>query len=387
MPMASKKNGWDSNTIAVTASVLLTLLFIATLLMLQQQDVPNDALRGHRKQDSPSPTSTSKRRLQDPGDSTIIIKLPDANQKWAHEVNSQAEIDEVVAAGKQKYTAIESDLLLGTCTTYADTTAIIPISAHPPDTTSDVSVESLLDQFSTPRNDENSNDRVLTRIVKLDFKEIGSVEPTLEAVLAKKINTASNNKEVFFINADVVPGPGYRFADIELDAEVMIPIGLDKIRRQIAEAGRTNMAWSLSFRTRYESPEVFKAKDFEDMNDIIIKYDLLNTPNNGVGVVVAINARQLSRRLDLVTSNFLQGGFWENTSVDQIQVLAWTGRSELPIPKSTVEQIRGHFRNKGLEDRVGFDVSTINSNFLGGILDVGIRSYGWVVYAIDFLTI
>ena len=64
------------------------------------------------------------------------------------------------------------------------------------------------------------------------------------------------------------------------------------------------------------------------------------------GVVLALNARTLA----------LEPGIFDDyfAKFPKSQILAWTGAGE-PIPRSTIEEIKEHFKATGCSDRVGFD--------------------------------
>lgn len=68
---------------------------------------------------------------------------------------------------------IEADILLGTLE--SDDTVILPIMAHPPHTTSDLSLETFL-RCILAHNDEHTNN---VKGVKLDFKSIESFDGSL----------------------------------------------------------------------------------------------------------------------------------------------------------------------------------------------------------------
>lgn len=93
---------------------------------------------------------------------------------------------------------LEADILMGTLTT-DDTHQVIPIMAHPPKNSSDLSVQSFLEQvwkFNSANPDK-------VKGIKLDFKEIAAVEPSI--VSLKGISQDWPN--AVWLNADIVQGP------------------------------------------------------------------------------------------------------------------------------------------------------------------------------------
>ena len=101
---------------------------------------------------------------------------------------------------------------------------------------------------------------------------------------------------------------------------------------------------------------------------------------------MALNARQHAKKLDLVSSNFKKDGIWAHTTAAQLQILAWTGRSEPPLPRSMADRIKAHFRERNLLDRIGFDVRVVDNPLYGMILESGLCAYGAATTAIDLFS-
>ncbi|XP_050308171.1 protein FAM151B [Anthonomus grandis grandis] len=125
--------------------------------------------------------------------------FPDAAQNltkinWAHAVNNQSYLSSTLKDAK--IDMIEADIVLGTITGQSDTTPI-PIMAHPPTNTSDLSLESFLTQVRDFNTSESSK-----KGVKLDFK-------TIDVFEASKDYVAKFNEVDFpiWINADILAGP------------------------------------------------------------------------------------------------------------------------------------------------------------------------------------
>ncbi len=94
---------------------------------------------------------------------------------------------------------LEADVSLGRLSGPSSSGEIVPIMAHPPHKTSDQTVGMFLDAIV----DATRNDRV-KKGIKLDFKDMGAVEDTLQAI--KAMDTQMNFP--LWLNADVLPGPG-----------------------------------------------------------------------------------------------------------------------------------------------------------------------------------
>lgn len=112
---------------------------------------------------------------------------------WAHAVNSQADLERVLAS--DDIMMLEADVVVGklNVTTNA-TNPDIPIMAHPPATVSDLSLEDFL---------RSVVEKNTTKGIKLDFKSIEAFE------MSKPILNKTHNELIFpvFLNADILPGP------------------------------------------------------------------------------------------------------------------------------------------------------------------------------------
>ncbi|KAG8187386.1 hypothetical protein JTE90_016932 [Oedothorax gibbosus] len=107
---------------------------------------------------------------------------------WAHAVNSREAVERELS-GPLDF--IESDVSLGVL---KDRTfdPLMPILAHPPETTSDISLEDFLKLASGT-----------TKGIKLDFKSIEVVEPSL-IILQKHADKMNYS---LWLNADILAGP------------------------------------------------------------------------------------------------------------------------------------------------------------------------------------
>lgn len=120
------------------------------------------------------------------------VQLPPAAVRWAHAVNSQQALQAALAAG---ITMLEIDVILG------DVDGVLqPLLAHPPATTSDLSLAALLRTLSTVAPHAAVG-------LKLDFKQPAAVEPSLQ--LLKQVHWPSATR--LWLNADVFQGPGNLF--------------------------------------------------------------------------------------------------------------------------------------------------------------------------------
>jgi hypothetical protein len=123
--------------------------------------------------------------------------------KWSHATNSLEAI--TLAAEDPSITAVECDVMLGVANEGGTHFYETPILAHPPHRESDTSVATLLLRMTQK---QEQGGQVLKKHLKLDFKEINAVEPSLE--LLKMANLSNSLGKTIFLNADVLVGPGSR---------------------------------------------------------------------------------------------------------------------------------------------------------------------------------
>ena len=106
---------------------------------------------------------------------------------WSHATNSKALLDQALADSTMM---IEADVSLGP--------ENVPIMAHPPANTSDLSLVQFLEYVLA------STESGAKKGIKLDFKFLGVVEPSLQILdgLRDKL------KIPLWLNADILQGPG-----------------------------------------------------------------------------------------------------------------------------------------------------------------------------------
>lgn len=108
---------------------------------------------------------------------------------WYHRANSKSEMQEALNSGIM---VLEADVNVQGQGTVNETD--IPIMAHPPDIYSDNTLQEWLDTVLRS-----------SKGIKLDFKSIQAVSPSLD-ILLKKSSQMNINRPVW-INADIVAGP------------------------------------------------------------------------------------------------------------------------------------------------------------------------------------
>ncbi|XP_026732812.1 protein FAM151B isoform X1 [Trichoplusia ni] len=143
----------------------------------------------------------------------IVVKSQEEAMKnlttvtWAHAVNNKTYLDTVLAS---KVCMLEADISLGQVV--GKEGPPIPIMAHPPATTSDISLAEFLEAIA--KHNEKGVD---VKGVKLDFKSIEAFEQSQELIAKYKASQ-------IWLNADILPGP-VDATTKAVDAEKFLKLG------------------------------------------------------------------------------------------------------------------------------------------------------------------
>jgi hypothetical protein len=148
--------------------------------------------------------------------------------KWSHATNSIAKLK--AALENDEITAIECDIMMG----HGDSSMMaVPILSHPPffpiRPQSDLTLSHFLSLVSPIGSDGRS---ILQKHIKLDFKEIEALAPSLNQILDLHLTNPSS--KTIFLNADILPGPGRR-SDEHIDPSPFIETSLSHIRSDKVE--------------------------------------------------------------------------------------------------------------------------------------------------------
>ena len=253
---------------------------------------------------------------------------------WAHATNSRDQFEEAVSSSS--VSAIECDVLM------SSNQPSKPILAHPPSKESDISVESMLRFVLASGKNEKKN---LRKHLKLDFKEIEALRPTLDLILNSDFtNTLEKN---IFLNADILPGPGYEKDDSSiLDPSIFTQTCLDYIQRFKVKNPKVLFGFSLGFKCNWKSEEGYLPMQVSQMTELVNRYQL-SSSGFGTKVILALNARQLYKSLNCF-DEFLR-------KYPDSTILAWTGSGEPPISKHQIHKISKYYELKNTKDRVDFD--------------------------------
>jgi len=242
---------------------------------------------------------------------------PRAQQRWVHSCCSLEKLRR--ALNDPDITAIESDILMSR----GGALGIVPIMAHPPATTSDLSFKEFLDRCV--------NDG--TRHIKLDFKELAAVEPCLQLLAAKWPKLHANGQGVW-LNADVLPGPNAR-SRCPVPFEQFVPLC-----RSMCPAAPLSLGWRLGI---LGPDEAYSDVEITQMIRMCREHGL-----DGEALVFAASVRYFEIDPGPLVRLLCE--------MPASHLLLWTGSGEMAIRMSTVRNARALLKQRGLLDRVGFDV-------------------------------
>lgn len=253
--------------------------------------------------------------------------LPSPQQVWAHSCCSRSSLK--TALQDPTVTAIEADILMGR----VGTSELIPIMAHPPNRTSDLSFNDFWDACLSEARHH----------VKLDFKDLKSLQLCLPTVTASQRRFCSARSghvraRAVWINADILPGPNRRGESCPIPAEEFVEAVLTH-----CPGVPLSLGWRVS--TGFESYSL------EDMSSMLKVCQALPLH----GVVFAASAR-LALRNPRPLIELLQ-------RKPASQLLLWTGTGEAPISSQVLESLSQSFAE--VQGRVGYDCKVTESRFEG----------------------
>uniref|UniRef100_A0A1L8EIP2 Menorin-like domain-containing protein n=1 Tax=Haematobia irritans TaxID=7368 RepID=A0A1L8EIP2_HAEIR len=162
---------------------------------------------------------------------------------WAHAVNSQQLLTEAL---NDDIDMIEADIVMGKINGIG---ADMPVMAHPPANTSDLSLDSFLQQIKA-HNDANPQQM---KGVKLDFKSIEVFEGSLDTLKEK----VPQMTYPIWLNADIIQGPVNQTNTIPVDPDRFFA-GSSQFPKAVLSIGWTTK-WSSSYDNGSYTPEQIDA--------------------------------------------------------------------------------------------------------------------------------
>jgi len=242
--------------------------------------------------------------------------FPGAQQRWAHSCCSQNALK--AAFKDSQITAIEADILMGFS---GGGNSEIPIMAHPPTKTSDLTFQEFWQQCVEEARHH----------LKLDFKDLRSLQLCLPHIRASQ-QRLLRQRQGLWINADVLPGPNRRHERCPVPAEELVKAVKEWI---------PGVPVSLGWRVAVYGSDTYTSKDVSDMLRVC---DALETDEaESCPVVFAVSAR-LALRQPTPLVQLLK-------RKTRSQLLVWTGTGEPPLHAHDLEVLKENFHG----ERVGFD--------------------------------
>ena len=259
-------------------------------------------------------------------ESTSLLTQPGPKQRWSHSACAKAEIER--ALNDIRVTAIEADVM------GVRGKQVVPVMAHPtllsdslPDW--DTTLEQFLELCVSDGR----------RHIKLDFKQIEAVEPSLK-ILKKFMPRFRATGQGIWLNADVLPGPNGRGA-CRLPAHLFLPLW----RKHLPQA-KLSLGWKtsmLGFESRFTT---------EDMRQMLLTCRQHGVPGHSVLFAPSIRLAQSSVPQLAELLNGLNGS----------QLLFWTAKFEVPVLQGVQDSLDAQFAKLSMQDRIGYDVHVLQGS-------------------------
>ena len=168
---------------------------------------------------------------------------------WSHATNSKALLDQALADSTMM---IEADVSLGAGNT--------PIMAHPPASTSDLSLQQFLESVLA------TTESGAKKGIKLDFKFLGVVEPSLQLLDGLRERLAIP----LWLNADILQGPGGGEHQIGFVLDDFCPTGSHRGPKLFVKMAK-NRYFFHTYNSNGQTNQVNKAINFQEGNDTFLQ--------------------------------------------------------------------------------------------------------------------
>ncbi|XP_039285236.1 protein FAM151B isoform X2 [Nilaparvata lugens] len=193
---------------------------------------------------------------------------------WAHAVNSRAKLN---ASLNDDSMMIEADILMGQLDGSPPGTNPIPIMGHPPQTTSDLSLEEFLTTILKSGKHKG---------IKLDFKS-KEVFASSENIVEEVLNKPEADFPVW-INADVLPGPG-NSPVVPVDADYFVRTVVKKFPSAMLSVG-----WTTFINNQIEP---YTHHDIGNMTDVLSRNSVIQPVTFPVRAALAAKSGALLTNL------------------------------------------------------------------------------------------
>jgi len=203
---------------------------------------------------------------------------------WSHATNSKDLLEQALADSTMM---IEADVSLGDGNE--------PIMAHPPANTSDLTLQQFLESVLA------STERGKKKGIKLDFKFLGVVEPSLRQLdgLREKL------KMPLWLNADILQGPG---GGDPVEGNEFLAVC-----KSIFPGATLSVGWTTGPQGRYSKD------DFYAMRDLLLQHNVTSP------VTLPLRASLTVNSVDAISEFLLD---MENLNPFPLSLTIWTGASD-----------------------------------------------------------
>jgi len=226
---------------------------------------------------------------------------------WSHATNSKALLDQALADSTMM---IEADVSLGP--------ENVPIMAHPPANTSDLSLVQFLEYVLA------STESGAKKGIKLDFKFLGVVEPSLHILdgLRDKL------KIPLWLNADILQGPG---GGNPVEGNDFL-----NVCKKVFPGATLSTGWTTGPEGQYSKD------DFDQMQNILLQHNVTSPVTLPLRASLAVNS------VEPISEFLLE---MENLNPFPLSLTIWTGASD-QVDRNAL----GRFIEIVGKDRVFLDV-------------------------------
>ncbi|XP_018020188.1 protein FAM151B isoform X2 [Hyalella azteca] len=224
---------------------------------------------------------------------------------WSHATNSKALLQEALT--NDTIMMIEADISMGHLQGNLSTDPL-PIMAHPPHKTSDLSFEMFLDTVlvATAQNETKKG-------IKLDFKDVNAVRKCLDSL---NIQRDQINFPVW-LNADIISGP-VDAVNTPVDPDTFLPLCVE-----FFPEGTLSVGWTTRFTEANDSRAHYTTDQVKQMTDAIERNHVTQPITFPVrAAFVELSLDILSWLLDAVPDSTLT--VWSSESDEyNIEALVW----------------------------------------------------------------
>merc|ERR1711934_710942 len=203
---------------------------------------------------------------------------------WSHATNSKALLNQALADSTMM---IEADVSLGPGNT--------PIMAHPPANTSDLSLQQFLETVL------ESTEGGAKKGIKLDFKLLGVVEPSLSMLEGLRDRLAIP----LWLNADILQGPG---GGVPVEGNDFL-----NVCKRIFPGATLSVGWTTGPEGQYSKD------DFDKMRNLLLQHNVTSPVTLPLRASLAVNS------VEPISEFLLQ---MENLNPFPLSLTIWTGASD-----------------------------------------------------------